>query len=139
MWSAIIDTTMMPVVIVHLEIPTDVFSGGKFVYYTKALAGTSLWRLPEEGGPATKLLENLSDLRNLVIADEGIYFVPEQGAAPGSSIQFLNLATNQIGPVADFGKPLGAGGLALSPDGRWILCTHFDHGGAELRLVENFH
>jgi Tol biopolymer transport system component len=104
---------------------------GKFIYYTKALEETSLWRLPVEGGQTTKVLENLSNLSNLVIVNEGIYFVPS-----GLSIQFLNLATNQIRPVANFGKPLDS--LALSPDGRWILYTQVDKGGSELRLVENF-
>jgi eukaryotic-like serine/threonine-protein kinase len=110
---------------------------GKFIYYTKALGKTSLWRLPVEGGQAAKVLENLSNLSNLVIVNEGIYFVPEQGTASGFSIQFLNLATNQIRPVANLGK-LVVVGLALSPDGRWILYAQRDQGGAELRLVEHF-
>jgi Tol biopolymer transport system component len=110
---------------------------GKCIYYTKALIGTSIWRLPVEGGQATKLLENLSELRNLVIVNKGIYFVPGQRTASDSSIQFLNLATNQTRRVANFGKPL-EGGLALSPDGRWILYTQIDQSDYELRLVENF-
>jgi Tol biopolymer transport system component/DNA-binding winged helix-turn-helix (wHTH) protein len=110
---------------------------GKFIYYTKDLAETSLWRLPVEGGQATKMLENLSNIENLVIGDDGIYFVPEQGTPSRPSIQYLNLATNQVGSVASFRKPLDAG-LTLSPDGRWILYTQVDQGGAELRLVANF-
>jgi Tol biopolymer transport system component/DNA-binding winged helix-turn-helix (wHTH) protein len=114
---------------------------GKFIYYTKALGATSLWRLPAGGRQASKMLENLSNIQNLAILNEGIYFVPGQSTASGSSIQFLDLATNKIRTVANFGKPLSSGdfgGLALSPDGRWILYTLFDQGGAELRLVENF-
>ena len=49
-----------------------------------------------EGGQATKVLENLSNILNLAIVNEGIYFVPQQGTASGSSIQFLNFATNHI-------------------------------------------
>jgi Tol biopolymer transport system component/DNA-binding winged helix-turn-helix (wHTH) protein len=108
---------------------------GKFIYYTKALGDTSVWRLPAEGGQATKVLENLSDLRNLVLVNNGIYFIPSQDT--GSSIQFLDFATNHIKRVASFGKPFDSG-LALSPDGRWILYTQVDQAGAELRLVENF-
>ena len=63
-----------------------------------------------------KMLENLSSGMNLVIVNEGIYFVPV-ATASGSSIQFLNLATNQTRTVANFGKPLDLG-LALSPGGR---------------------
>jgi Tol biopolymer transport system component len=112
---------------------------GKFIYYTKDLFATSVWRLPVEGGQAAKVLENLSYLRNLVIVSKGIYFVPRQDtASSGSSIEFLDFATNHTKRVASFGKPLDLG-LALSPDGRWILYSQVDQVGAELRLVENFH
>jgi Tol biopolymer transport system component len=115
---------------------------GKFLYYTKNLGATTLWRFPVDGGQATKVLEDLSTYLNLAILDNGIYFVPLQDAVAGHSIQFLNLATNQIRPVANFETPLGSraeGGLAVSPDGRWILYSKTDRIGAELRIVENFH
>ena len=75
--------------------------------------------------------------------DNGIYFVQLQNKFAGSSIQFLNLRTNQSKPVINLEKTLGfldqGGGLAVSPDGRWMLYTKTDKVGAELRLVENFH
>jgi len=116
----------------------------KFIYYTKDLADSGLWRVPVEGGQATKLLHNLSSYLDLVVVNEGVYFIPRHGAASGSSIQFLNLATNQIRPVVNFEKPIqiiDVGGLALSPDGRWFLYSQSDpERGAysELRIVENF-
>jgi Tol biopolymer transport system component/DNA-binding winged helix-turn-helix (wHTH) protein len=112
---------------------------GKFLYYTKNTPG--VWRVPVDGGQRTKILEGLSSYLNLAIVDKGIYFVPDSG----SSIQFLDLRTNQIRRVASFERPVGSGdlgddsGLAISPDGRWILYSRVDQGGAELRLVENFH
>ena len=111
---------------------------GKFIYYTKALYDTSVWRLPVEGGQATKLIENLSFLRNLVIVSKGIYFVPQHGPALGSSIEFLDFATNHTKRVASFGKSFGIDGLSLSPDGRWMLYAQDELGVSELRLVENF-
>jgi len=117
---------------------------GKFLYHTKGLRNTSLWRTPVEGGQETKVLEGLSHYLNLAIVEEGIYFVPQQAMASGYSIQFLNLGTKQIKRIANFGKPhdldiaVDTGGLAYSPDGRWILYTQVDKAGAELRLVENF-
>jgi Tol biopolymer transport system component/DNA-binding winged helix-turn-helix (wHTH) protein len=111
---------------------------GKFLYYTKYLGGTSVWRVPLDGGQAIKVFEGLSDYINLALVDKGIYFIPVQHEASGSSIQFLDLQTNQIRRVASFERPLGSG-LALSPDGQWILYSPVDKLGAELRLVENFH
>jgi Tol biopolymer transport system component len=109
---------------------------GKFLYYTKYLGDTSLWRVPLGGGQAVKVLEGLSYYLNLAIVDKGIYFVPQSL----SSIQLLDLETNQIRRIASFEKPIDYSGLAISPDGQWILYTNrrADQGGAELRLVENF-
>jgi len=90
------------------------------------------------------MLPRRSAYLNLTIVEKGIYFVPVQDAASGYSIQFLDLQTNQIRQIASFEGPVGSGGLgddsglAISPDGRWILYTRADRGGAELRLVENF-
>jgi eukaryotic-like serine/threonine-protein kinase len=112
---------------------------GKFLYYTKDLAATSLWKIPIEGGQANKILEGLSSFLALAIVDTGMYFVPLQKP---TSIQFLSFATNQLRPVANFQKPIcthdAECSLAVSPDGRWILCTQFDQAGSELMLVENF-
>ena len=113
---------------------------GRFLYYTKYLWDTSLWRVPVDGGQSAKVLEGLSAYVNLAIVDTGIYFVPHSL----TSIQFLDLRTNQIRRIASFERPVGmgdlGGGLAISPDGQWILYTNTraDQGGAELRLVENF-
>jgi Tol biopolymer transport system component/DNA-binding winged helix-turn-helix (wHTH) protein len=111
---------------------------GKFLYYTKNLTATSLWRIPLDGGQATEVLEGLSGYFNLAIVDKGIYFVPQQDAPSPYSIQFLDLQTNKIRQIASFEKPI-SDGIALSPDGLWILYSQTEKLGTELRLVENFH
>jgi len=112
---------------------------GKFLYYAKALSETSLWRIPIEGGPETKVLEGLSSHLNVAITKGGIYFVPS--TASHSSIQFLDLNTNRMATIAGFESRLNfgeVGGLALSPDGKWLLYTTIDEQGSELMLVEKF-
>jgi Tol biopolymer transport system component/DNA-binding winged helix-turn-helix (wHTH) protein len=120
---------------------------GKFLYYTKDLGasrepgGTSVWKVPLSGGQAAMVLKGLSTYINLAILDKGIYFVPVPDAVSGTSIQFLDLQKNQIRRIASLERPVGGGdfgGLAISPDGQWILYVQTDQGGAELRLVENF-
>jgi Tol biopolymer transport system component len=114
---------------------------GKFLYYVKSLMNTTVWRMSLDGGQPSKILEGLSNYLSLTIVQSGLFFVPTRDAGAGSSLQFLNFATNKIRPVANFDKPLyrgGLGGLSVSPDGRWILYTQFDQAGSEMMLVENF-
>ena len=95
--------------------------------------------IPVEGGPATRVLENLSTHLNVAFAASGIYFVPS--AASGFSVQFLDLSTNRIATFASFKGRLNldeVGGLAFSPDGKWLLYTQLDEQGSELMLVEKF-
>jgi Tol biopolymer transport system component len=119
-------------------------SDGKFIYYTKQLYDTQLWRIPVGGGQARKVLEPLRSYQNLAITDRGAYFVREcwrQGHG-GACIQFLSFATNRITVLADIEKSLvlgPLGGLDVSPDGRSILYTQSDQENSEVMLVENFH
>ena len=110
---------------------------GKFLYYTKALISTSLWKIPIEGGEASKVLESLSIYQNVAIVDSGVYFVPNQNTAGDSSIQFLSFATNSISNLATFEKA-PVWGLTVSPGGKWILYCLEQQSGIELMLVENF-
>ena len=110
---------------------------GKFLYYTKGLSDTNLWKEPVEGGQASKVLDGLSAYINLAIVDSGVYFIPMRNAPGRASIQFLSFATNNISNIATFERPLGDG-LAVSPDGKWILYTQVEQSGSELMLVENF-
>jgi Tol biopolymer transport system component len=111
---------------------------GKFLYYTKGLFDTSLWRVPVEGGQTSKVLDGLSRYENLAIEDSGVYFVPSRSATRSSSIQFLSFGTGKTLPVATFENPI-AGGIAVSPDGHSILYSDLERSGSELMLVENFH
>jgi hypothetical protein len=74
---------------------------------------------------------------NMVIVNQGIYYIPTQGAAKASSIQFFSFATGKIKLVATMEKP-AAGGLTVSSDGRWMLYTQVEQFGSDLMLVENF-
>jgi eukaryotic-like serine/threonine-protein kinase len=110
---------------------------GKFLYYTKALFSTSLWKIPIEGGEASKVLEGLSQYQNVAIVDSGMYFVPNRNTTGDSSLQFLSFATNNISGIATFEKA-PVSGLAVSPGGKWILYSLEQQSGSELMLVENF-
>ena len=113
---------------------------GRFLYYVKSLTDTSLWKMPLEGGQAVKVFEGLSNYINLALLDSKVVFVPTPYRS-GSSLQLFSFATNKITPLANFDKRLdfgSNGGVAVSPDDRWVLYTQFDQAGSELMLVENF-
>jgi Tol biopolymer transport system component len=110
---------------------------GKFLYYTKALDSTSLWKIPIEGGEASRVLDGLSSYQNVAIVNSGLYFVPPRNTAGDSSIQFLSFATSNISNLATFEKS-PVWGLTASPDGKWILYCLEQQSGSELMLVENF-
>ncbi len=118
---------------------------GRFLYYTKRLFNTSLWRVAVEGGQATKVLDGISEYENLAIEDAGVYFVPGGGYFfPGdyggakSSIQFFSFETGKTLPMATFDGSI-SGGIGISPDGHSILYSNVERNGSELMLVENFH
>jgi Tol biopolymer transport system component len=105
---------------------------GKFVYFAKSLAGSSLWRIPAAGGKETKVLDS-SALWNFAVTKTGLYFVPVES----HSIQFLELATGKVTRVAKSEQKIGFG-LSVSPDGRSLLYAQLDREGGDLMLVENF-
>ena len=111
---------------------------GKFVYYLKRLQETEVWRISTEGAQVTKILEGLSDYRNLALVRSGLIFVPVRNT---SSLEFLNFATGKIRTLANVDRSIfniNYAGLAVSPDGQSILYTQIEQAGSEFMLMENF-
>ena len=69
----------------------------------------------------------------------GIYFV-NLDAKRNPTIKFFNIATGRVTQVAAPEKlpVLGMAGLAVSPNGRWILYSQVDQDISDIMLVENF-
>ncbi len=111
---------------------------GKFLYYTKALNSTSLWKVSLEGGEPSKVLDNLSNYENVAIVKSGVYFTPSDDAiGTSSSIQFLRFGTNTISEVTSFEKSF-VYGVSVSPDDSWMVYSPELQVRSELMLVENF-
>ena len=93
--------------------------------------------MPVEGGEETAVLQGLKlFITNWAVVDDGIYIIDERAGV----IEFLSFATNR---VTEFAAPpkeasLAGGGLAVSPDGRWILYSQNDQANSDIILVENF-
>ena len=114
---------------------------GKFVYYTKAsVAG--LWSVPVNGGEETAV----SDFPEATLwgywalVNDGIYFVDVE-ISSRAALRFFSFDTGRVSHVIDLeGKPIAYWpGLAISPDGGWLLYTQVDSRSGDIMLVENFH
>jgi eukaryotic-like serine/threonine-protein kinase len=110
----------------------------KYVYYAKGRDVPGLWRVPVEGGEEAMVLDRpgAGAWHLWAVVDEGIYLA-EGERKSGGFIQFFSFATRQVKPVAVMERPPYRG-LAVSPDGRWLLYTQSDGSGSSIVLVENF-
>jgi Tol biopolymer transport system component len=108
---------------------------GAFVYYTKDLYTSDLWRIPVGGGNEVEIVKSLMG-NGFALAHTGIYF--EQPNNNGStSLKFLSFATGKASVLATITRPLDDD-LSVSPDERYLLYTQLDRAGSDLMLVENF-
>jgi dipeptidyl aminopeptidase/acylaminoacyl peptidase len=113
---------------------------GQFVFYAK-FTEPGIWRVAVEGGEETLVLDLLQPgfWGYWAVSEQGIYFLNSK-AEPRPAIEFYRFATRRATrvfvPEKDpfYGDP----GLALSPDGRWILYVQIDQLGSDIMLVENF-
>nr|MBA3255949.1 PD40 domain-containing protein [Pyrinomonadaceae bacterium] len=111
---------------------------GKFVYYTAHKPG--IWRVAVGGKEAPVLDQpKLGYWGYWAVVDGGIYFVNVE-VKLHPTIEFFSFATRRVTQVAVVEKDpaLGNPGLAVSPDGGWILYAQVDQSGGDITLVENF-
>lgn len=108
---------------------------GKTLYYNKPVGTGSLWSRSVEGGAETKLLDSLFRF-NYAVTAKGIYYTPFPGPDGTTTVNYLDLATGKSRVLFRIGVP--DHGLAVSPDGRYLLFTQIDSGGSDLMMLDNF-
>jgi Tol biopolymer transport system component len=113
---------------------------GQFVHYAK-FDTPGIWKVPVAGGEESLILDALQPglWGYWAVVDQGVYFVNLK-ATPPSTIEFFNFATRRVTPVVTFetGPSWWSPGLAVSPDGRWLLYTQVEKGNSDIMVVENF-
>jgi len=113
----------------------------KTIFYAKGRTAPGIWKTAVTGGEEIPVVESLPGgyWGYWALVNEGIYFVDPKAEA-GPTLQFLSFATGRKTRLAVFDKePLQyASGIAVSPDGRWLLYTQMDQSGSDLMLVDNF-
>jgi Tol biopolymer transport system component len=110
-----------------------------FLYYTK-FDSPGIFRVPVGGGEEKKILDDppATGWGYFGIVSEGIYFAaPEQHRG---AIKFFDFHSRNVTTVAYWEKEpfAGAPGMAVSPDGRWILYVQLDEARNNLMLADNF-
>jgi Tol biopolymer transport system component len=115
---------------------------GKYLYYTKSRETAGVWRLPLECGDEEPVsgLEGVKEHRVWTLTDQGIYFAVST-SVDAPLLRFYSFATGRVADVTKLQKKpvYGPPGLAVSPDGRFILYVQRDSSSSDIMLVENFH
>lgn len=113
----------------------------KFIYYTKGRGPGGFYKLPVAGGEETEIpqLANAGYWRYWAVGNQGIYFVAEVSSRHWA-IKLFSFVSGKAKRIAVVNEPPinGPSGLAVSPDGRFILYTQNDRRVSDIVLVENF-
>ena len=111
---------------------------GTAVFYHALRDPGEIWRIPVEGGQASKIAGPTQRFPvGFTVTPEGVYY----GAPPHDGdrrfIRFVSFSTGKNIPVAIAARPFHSG-MSVSPDSRYILFDQYDESGSDLMLVQNF-
>jgi Tol biopolymer transport system component/DNA-binding winged helix-turn-helix (wHTH) protein len=107
---------------------------GTALYFTKTENDATLWRSGLDGSGETAVVQRVAH-RGFAVSGDSIYYLRVEPT--GETIRRFRLATREDTRVAGLAKT-GYYGLALSPDGRYLLYSQIDQQGSDLMLVERF-
>jgi Tol biopolymer transport system component len=107
------------------------------LYYGK-YGEKGLWSIPVGGGAERQVLDSNTG-QNWTVARKGIYFIDfdvPQGAP--KVLKFYSFATSQVKQVGTVEPTVSSDfpGIAVSPDGRWLLYSHIASTTADLMLLD---
>jgi Tol biopolymer transport system component/DNA-binding winged helix-turn-helix (wHTH) protein len=115
---------------------------GKYFYYSKGRAMPGIWRVPVSGGEESPVLDQHHGgmWRYWAINDQGVYFATAE-ITSRPIIEFFSFSTGKITPIAKLDVPLSKTdpGLAVSPDGQWLLVVQMDQSGSDIVMATDFH
>lgn len=145
LWKAPLEGSSKPVQVTTQGGFAPFESGdGKTLYYAK-WNEAGIYSMPTSGGPETLVTgELLPGLwRYWSLGEKGIHLLrPARKPNSTDIIPMLSFLSFQTGKIVDLrlldGPPNPGPGMAVSPDGKLLLCTQPDEGGSEIMIVENF-
>jgi len=114
------------------------------IYYVQDTDQTIIWRVPLSGGRSQQISEALGSgmWGYWAIAGEQLFYLQRTGSGSSPSAIFrLDLRTGskvRLGQT-QFGVNESDKGLAVSPDGRWLLYAQRDVDRSSIMLVNNWY
>ena len=99
-----------------------------------------IWRVPVAGGEESLVLDQHQAglWRYWALTDKGIYFASAE-IPSHPVVEYYSFETKRTLLIAKLDKPIFKTdpGLAVSPDGRWLLIVQADQSGSDIELMEN--
>ena len=102
---------------------------GATLYYVKPTGVGSLWKMPLAGGEEKQIADAIFR-SNYAVTSRGIYLMS------GPSVDLVNPETGERKMIVKTKTP--DLGLAVSPDGHYVIWSQIDSIGSDLMLVEKF-
>lgn len=117
----------------------QIVPGDRHIYYHRK-DPVGVWRMPLDGGPEEPVLSAVTSAVNFHVVDGGIYYA--EGAKRGDVSRLLfwdnttkqSLPTGVSVPVVDGRTPRV--GIAVSPDGNWLIYRRREFLESDIKLAE---
>ena len=115
---------------------------GKTLFFAlngdKSGRGTSLWRMPVEGGQAVEIAENIADWSKFVVREQGVYFLACDGEDRDfCDVRIYESRSGDTRTLARVPRDIELG-FDVAPDGS-LLYARYEPAPGDLMLVENFY
>ncbi|MCS7043786.1 MAG: winged helix-turn-helix domain-containing protein [Bryobacteraceae bacterium] len=122
----------------------DVSPDGRYVYFVREPADTTLSRVELRTGEVERVLSGLVPYCTScwALSETGIYYLGVRPKAPAQqSIFFMDWKTRAVRLVADYPEPIlpiGIGPFSLAPDRRSMLVVRLDPSNADVLRADGF-
>jgi Tol biopolymer transport system component/DNA-binding winged helix-turn-helix (wHTH) protein len=113
-------------------------SGDRVVFNVLEALGVTLWSKPVSGGREAPLenLQKISYGDAWVSAAAGVYYTDSAGETTTVNFyDFASRATRTLMTLKQASIPGGGPGIAVSPDGRWLLYTQIEDEQSDIMLA----
>jgi Tol biopolymer transport system component len=112
-------------------------SDGHAIYFTNGYPRGRLWRMPADGGEATLVLDvPIQYLSWTLWRDRVIYVEDYPSVDTDTHVAMFDPGTSRKTRLASLMRGRVGPGLAVSPDGAWIVYPQTDHATSDILMLE---